>query len=138
MEISKQLMSKAKITPKLRLGVKTEKGAVSTGPHRVKMVGDKIVMGTDSRTGKEIEMVRYTVEENGETKIYDVKVKNKEGQLNYLVQHLSEIPEGGEVILEMKKSGIKNYISVIPVGGSADVETEEHDFDYGEEEVVIS
>ena len=73
----------------------------------------------------------YLVEENGEKKEYRTKVKNKEGKLNYLVQRLAEIEEGDEVILEMKKMGIKNYIEVTPTKGATkvehDVEDEEAD-----------
>lgn len=135
MENSKKLMAAAKITPKLRLGVKTEKGVTPTGPHKVKMISDKIIMGKDEK-GKPIEVVEYTIEENGEVKIYQVKVKNKEGQLNYLVQHLAEVSAGQEVILEMKKAGIKNYISVIPVGGAKTAEVDDQDVDYGNDESI--
>lgn len=135
MENSKKLMVAAKLIPKLRLGVKTEKGVIPTGPHRVKMIEDKITMGKDV-SGKQIEIVQYIVEENGETKLYSVPVKNKEGQLHYLVQHLSEVSPNQEVILEMKKAGIKNYVSVIPVDNSKSVEVDDQDVDYGDEESV--
>lgn len=135
MENSKKLMAQAKIVPKLRLGVKTEKGVIPTGPHRVKMISDRVIMGKDEKA-KPIEVVEYTVEEKGETKLYQVKVKNKEGQLNYLVQHLAEVSAGQEVILEMKKAGIKNYISVIPVSGTKSVEVDDQDVDYGDEESI--
>lgn len=135
MENSKKLMVAAKIVPKLRLGVKTEKGVIPTGPHRVKMIDDKITTGKDV-SGKQIEIVQYTVEENGENKIYTVPVKNKEGQLHYMVQHLSEISAGQEVILEMKKAGIKNYVSVLPVNNSKSIEVDDQDVDYGYEESI--
>lgn len=118
-------MTVAGIVPKLRLGQKTEKGVISTGPHKVKIIEDKIVKGTDPQNGKEIEYVRYFVEENGEKKQYDTKLKDKNGQLSYLVQRLSEIEEGAEVILEMKKRGIKNYVSVNAVTEHGEVEVDD-------------
>lgn len=135
MKNSKELMVAAKIVPKLRLGVKTEKGVIPTGPHRVKLIEDKITTGKDV-SGKQIEIVQYTVEENGDQKIYTVPVKNKEGQLHYMVQHLSEIVPGQEVILEMKKAGIKNYVSVLPVNNSKSIEVDDQDVDYGDEESI--
>lgn len=127
MKTSKALMKEANIQPKLRLGNKTPKGTVSTGPHRVKLVADKIVKGLHPKTGKEIDFVRYLVEENGETKTYQTKKLDDKGELSYLVQRLAEINEGQEVILEMKKQGIKNYIEVSPVVGGESVEIDEDD-----------
>jgi len=126
MKTSKALMKEANIQPKLKLGKKKAGGGtVSTGAHRVKMIADKVVPGTDPKTGKEIDYVRYLVEENGETKTYQTKKLNEKGELSYLVQELSSISEGQEVILEMKKQGIKNYIDVSPVVGGGSVEMED-------------
>src|SRR3990167_5036108 len=112
MKNSLKLLKRAGIMPKLRLGIKLPKGGVkTTGPHRVKILEDKVIRKPDN-TGKEIELVRYTVEENGEKKVYDTKLKSKDGQLSYLVQRFAEINEGDEVIMEMEKQGIKNYIKV--------------------------
>lgn len=134
MKTSKALLKAAGIMPKLRLGVKKAGGGlVSTGPHRVRLIEDRTIKGVDATSGKEMEYVVYTLEENGEKKTYKTKVKNKEGQLNYLVQHLAEIPEGGEVILEMQKMGIKNYVSVLPVGGNAKVMEADEDSEEDEE-----
>ncbi len=128
-KVSKQLLTVAKIVPKLRLGLKKSGGGVTpTGPHKVRMVEDRIIKGIDSQTNQEIEYVEYTFEENGEKKVYKTKVKDKNGKLSYLVQRLAEVNEGDEVILEMKKQGIKNYIEVLPVGNASSVEVEdEHD-----------
>ena len=130
MKNSKALLKKAGILPKLRLGKKTDKGVESTGPHRVKMLEDKIKKGVNHE-GKEIDVVEYIVEENGEKKRYQTDLKNKSGELHYLVQRLAEIPEGNEVILEMKKRGVKNYVDVIPVG---DVYSHEIDEDTKDDE----
>jgi hypothetical protein len=126
MKTSLALLKEAGIQPKLRLGLKKAGGGTqSTGAHRVRMVADKIVKGNDPKTGKEIEYVRYLVDENGETKTYQTKKLNDKGELSYLVQKLAEINEGQEVILEMKKQGIKNYIEVTPVSNSHSIEVEE-------------
>ncbi len=123
-------MTKAGILPKLKLGRKLSKvGTKSTGAHRVKLLSDKVVNGTDPKTGKIIEYVRYLLEEKGEKKIYQTKKLNDKGELSYLVQNLAEINEGEEVILEMKKQGIKNYIEVMPVSGTSTAEVEEDEDD---------
>jgi len=128
MKNSKALLKQAGILPKLRLGSKLAGGGVkSTGSHRVRIVEDKIIKKADPTSGKEIEWVRYVVEEGGEKKIYDTKMRDKNGGLSYLVQRLAEIEEGDEVILEMKKQGIKNYIEVSPVGHSSSVDVEDHE-----------
>lgn len=133
MQISKELMTQAKIIPKLRLATKEDgKAPVPTGPHRVKIISDKLQSGKDSE-GKVIPIVRYIFEENGEQKRYDVPVKNKEGDLHYLVQRLAEMDEGQEMILEMKKRGMRNYVSVSMVQHSSDIDMS----DDGEEEIKV-
>lgn len=128
MKVSKELMEKAGIKPKLKLGVKTERGVQSTGPHKVKMVSDKIVQGLDRETGKVIEYVKYVVEEDGTEKEYRTRLKHKEtGELQYLVQNLAQIEEGQEVIMEMKKAGVKNYIEVRHPDGSVITDDEQDD-----------
>ncbi|MEK7180114.1 MAG: hypothetical protein AAB706_01450 [Patescibacteria group bacterium] len=130
MKISNELLHRAGILPKLRLGVKQPKGGVKpTGSHRVKILEDKIVRKNDPTAGKEVEYVRYIVEENGEKKQYDTKLKDKNGELSYLVQRLAEIKEGEEVILEMKKQGMKNYVEVSAIsdGESVEVDEDEHE-----------
>jgi len=118
-------LSKAGILPKLRLGHKLPSGGVkSNGSHRVKIIQDKTLEKPD-QTGKNIEYVRYLVEENGEKKVYDTKKLNKIGELSYFVQRMAEINEGDEVMLEMKKQGVKNYIEITPVGHSINAITEE-------------
>jgi hypothetical protein len=125
MNTSKELLKEANITPKLRLGEKTDKGVKSTGPHRVKIMKDKLDKGTDHE-GKEIDVVKYLVEENGQHKFYEVEKLGKNGELHYLVQRLAEVPEGSEVILEMKKRGVKNYIEVTTLNTPAEVEMDDY------------
>lgn len=129
MKISKGLMNKAGVMPKLRLANRQGKSVVSTGPQRVKLLEDKIIQGMDRETGKKVEYVVYTVEHDGEKKQYRTRLKNKDtGELSYLVQRMGEIPEGTDVILECKRSGIQNYIEVTPVGDAIKVdEIDEHE-----------
>lgn len=135
MKTSKALMKEANIQPKLRLGKKKAGGGViPNGPHRVKMIADKMVKGIDPKSGKEIDYVRYLIEENGETKTYQTKKLNEKGELSYLVQNLSEINEGQEVVLEMKKQGIKNYIDVSPVVGGESIEIEDDEEEITEDD----
>lgn len=113
--------------PRLRLGNKTDKGVVPTGPHRVKFIIDKEAKGTDPITGKERDEVAYLVEENGEKKSYRVPKFNKSGEIHYLVVRLAEVKEGEEVILEMKRSGIKNFVEVTPVRDTKAIEVDDED-----------
>lgn len=124
MKTSLSIVKKAGIQPKLRLATKTSHGIKSTGMHRVKMIADKELKQLDGN-GVETDYVRYLVEENGEIKTYQTKKYNKNGEVSYLVQRLAEITEGTEVILEMKKQGIKNYVSVSPVDKTDNVEMQE-------------
>lgn len=128
MEISKQMVKDAGLLPKLRLLTKEEgKPPVSTGPHTVRLIKDKEIVGKDDK-GNKIPKVRYLVEEDGELKTYDTRKFNKDtGELNYLVQKLAEYPENSIVILEAKKKGIKNYISVTPFNVATEVEDDEDD-----------
>lgn len=117
MENSKEICQKANIVPKLQLAVQLEGGGVrGTGPHKVKLISDKIVKGTEYQTGKERYEVKYLVEEDGEKKSYSVAMKDQNDEVHYLVQRLAEVPEGTEVILEYKRRGLKGYIDVQVVG----------------------
>ena len=66
MKNSKILLDKAGIIPRLNLGTKTDKGVIPTGPHRVKILEDRVQKGKDKQSGEIIDIVRYTFEENGE------------------------------------------------------------------------
>lgn len=128
MEKSKELVKQAGIIPDLRLFVQIKdengkpKGTQATGPHRVKILSDKVIKSTEYETGKEIPAVEYIMEEDGEKKRYEVPVKDKRGDLHYLIQHLSEIPEGEEIILEGKKKGPRSYVAVTRISGTQEVE----------------
>lgn len=109
-------MSKAGLYPKLRLGIKNGRGVTPTGPHRVKILEDKIIKKMNPDAAEE-HFVRYIFEEDGVKKQYDCHMKAKVGNdPHYLVQALSEVEPGEELILEMKKAGVKSYIEVTRVG----------------------
>jgi hypothetical protein len=141
MKNSKALMKVAGVYPKLKLGEIREgtNGKVSvhpTGPHRVKMVEDKVTKGIDKETRQPIEVVKYVVEEEGVLKQYVVPVKSREtGELHYLVQRLSEVEEGQEIIIEMKKQGPKNYVGVLNSDGTPLGVGEEGETQISEDEV---
>lgn len=120
-------MEQAGIIPKLRLGIQKPKGGViSSGPHRVKIMSDRIISEMNFETNKEEPHIVYTVEENGVTKEYHRKVKNKKGELDYLVQRLADLAPGSEVILEMVRRGARNHIVITPLN-SSDEAIEEDD-----------
>ncbi len=131
MENSKKVLEQAKIYPKLRLAIKKPGGGIEpTGPHTVKLVEDRIVKGIDRDTGEEIFLMRYTLEEDGELRRYDTKLKDKAGDPSYLIQRMAEFEPGDVVVMEMKKAGKQNYAEVTPVGeGSDDEPVEGHEED---------
>ncbi|OJY74670.1 MAG: hypothetical protein BGP12_06870 [Rhodospirillales bacterium 70-18] len=108
-------MNKAGLLPKLRLGIKNGGRVTPTGPHKVKIVEDKLVKKLNTE-GVEEFFVRYVFEENGQRMQYDCHMKAKVGNdPHYLVQALAEVEPGEELILEMKKAGVKSYIEVTRV-----------------------
>jgi hypothetical protein len=130
MKTSKQILKVANIYPRLRLFEKTERGLKSTGKHIVKLILDKEVKGTEFKTGKEVEKVRYLVEENGEKKIFERNKFNKSGDVDYLVIKLAEYNEGSEVVIEGVKAGMKNVVNLSSLVGGESVEVEdEHEED---------
>lgn len=123
MKNSHEIVQKAGILPKLQLGIKQDGSGIKlTGPHKVKMIEDKILKDIDRQNGKEIFVMEYILEENGVKKSYKTKLNGPDGRPSYLVQRLSEVMEGQEIILEMKKQGAKNYVSVSNVGDESAVE----------------
>lgn len=134
MKASKTILKKANIVPRLQLAIQlkdeqgNKKGVKGTGPHRVKLISDKIVKGTEYQTGTERYEIEYLLEENGEKKKYRVPMKDKNGEIHYLIQRFAEIPEGTEVILEYQRKGLKGYID-IQVVGEQEIKDIEEDID---------
>lgn len=126
METLKGILKKANITPDLKLFVKREGGGTqATGPHTVKLLDSKIIKGTDFSTGKEIYLIRLLLEENGEKKKYDFPMKDKKGDIHYLIHRLADFKEGSEIVLEGKSQGGRSFTDVHPVNTTT--ETSEGD-----------
>jgi hypothetical protein len=114
-------MQKANILPSLKLGIKPEGcGTKSTGPHKVKIIGDKLCNKRDFKTQEVVPAVKYILEEAGVEKEYIVKVKDDTGNLNYFIQRMAEFKVGDIITLEMKKKGIKNFIDITKDGEERD------------------
>ena len=113
MKILQDVLKKANVIQELKLFTKKDRGGTqTTGPHTVKLIDSKIIKGTEFQTGKEIYIVRLLVEESGEQKKYDFPLKDKKGDIHYLVQRLADFPEGSEVILEGKSQGGRSFTEV--------------------------
>lgn len=119
MKAAEKLLEKAKASGKvkerdeyLRLAPKNEQGVPTpNGPHKLKLVGDKI--GTNNLGEQQLHV---TVLEGKTQKLWTIPLKDKEGNLHYLVQTLAQYNEGDEIVVEMKKNGAKNYVEVKKVG----------------------
>jgi len=119
MKTSEEVLKKAKIVPFLQLAIKSKGGGPKgTGPHKVKLISDRFVKGTDYKTGKERYEVQYLVEEDGQKKKYNVPLKNENGEIHYLIQRLGPIKEGTEIVLEYirKEGSVRGFIDVQPAG----------------------
>lgn len=98
--------------PKLKLGEKLPGGGVKpTGPHKVKITGEPTTVPI-IKDGKSIKAFKFVVEENGQLYKWIVPLTNKEGEGHYLIERLQDVEVGDEIILEMKKTGARNYIDI--------------------------
>lgn len=138
MKTSKDIVLKSGLLPRLQLGIKTGKGVKSTGIHKVKVIEDKIVRKPIREEGDDGFYVRYILEEDGERKQYDTRMKEKGGNdPSYFVQAMANVEPGEEITLEMKKAGLKNYVEIIRVSVGGEVEHVDVDEeDEGGEKVV--
>ena len=111
-DIVKKATDEGKIPPPyLQLGEKLEGGGVRpTGPHTLKFISDRKVMGVDFMTKQPQEEMEYIFEEKGQKKRYSVPILNKNGELHYFLQRMNECDYEETIILEMKKDGVKNFI----------------------------
>ncbi len=134
MDLSRELMAKANILPKLQLMKKDERDVPRpTGPHRVKILEERLLQGIDPETNQPRHLVRYVFEEEGVKRQYDVPCKDKKGDLHYLIQRFAEFQPGEEMILEALKRGPKTYISVTRVSEATEVD-EDDDIQIGDEQ----
>ena len=110
------LQEPMKIYPKLRLGIKLEKGGVKlTGPHKVKFLEEPVtVQGKDDK-GQPRKELKFIVEENSIKYRWQIPLLGENGQAHYLLEKLMGVEVGDERILEMKKRGVRNYTDVIMV-----------------------
>ena len=118
MEKSQALVDEAGIMPFLKLFVEVEGkkggpgGTKPTGPHEVKVLRDRVISAKDYQTGDEIPVVEYLLEEDGKEVRYQVTVKDKKGELHYLIQRLAEVEKDEVIVLEGKKGKNSSYVEV--------------------------
>jgi len=113
MQKSQELVDEAGIVPFLQLFVKKDGGGTSpTGAHEVKVLSDKIVKAKDFQTGDDIPVVEYLLEEDGRQVRYQVPVKDKKGELHYLIQRLADVDEGETIVLEGKRGKNRSFVEV--------------------------
>lgn len=112
MENVKKLADKMGVVPRLKLGIKTDKGVQSNGAHRVKFLAEPTFIKGKDFKGNEQEQMKFIVEEGMMKYAWIVPIKGKDGQASYLIQHLMDIEVGDERILEMKRHGAQNHIEV--------------------------
>jgi hypothetical protein len=138
MKTSREILMKSGLLPKLLLGIKTGKGVKSTGKHTVKVIEDKIVRKPIREEGDDGYYVRFIVEENGEQKQYDTRMKEKGGNdPSYFVQAMAAVEPGEIITLEMKKAGLKNYIEIVrPSLGEVDRADMDDDDEGGEDGTI--
>lgn len=121
MNTAKQQLDRAQAAGKVKerdnylsLAPKNSEGVPTpNGQHRIVLVKDE---KTTNSMGKE--QLTVTVKEGGVEKIWNIKLKDDEGNLHYLVQILADYNEGDELIVEMKKNGAKNFVDVKRVEAS--------------------
>jgi len=135
MKNSLEAVKKAGVMPRLSLAEQIfdeggkRKGVRGTGPKRVKLIEDRVMMGKDYHTGEERYEMHYIVEENGIKKYYPTPLKGEDGSLSYLVKKMSEFQEGDEVIMEFKRRGAAGFIDVRKVSGQNIEEAEKENDD---------
>ena len=111
--------------PFLQLGIKQDGGGVkSTGAHKVKFIEEpKVSKGNDPVTGEERQELHFIVEEDGSKKKWNFPLYFKDGSPHYLLSRLEEVEVGDEVVLEMKRKGVKNYIDISYETNKEDTDT---------------
>lgn len=106
---------------------------VPNGPHKVKIISQKIGKGKNYK-GDEQDMLIMVIEDNGVEKLWDMPLKNEDGNLYYLIEDLENIEIGEEFIVEAFKLKNGKYGKrITKVGGKTTGETipsvqyDEHD-----------
>lgn len=118
METTKKLYNQGKkkgyFKPKLELFIKKDKDSPPkpTGPHKVKILGEKLIRKKDYY-GKEREAVKLNLEENDEKKYYSFFIMNKDSnKMHYLIERLKDYEKNDEFIMEGKTSSDRSYIEI--------------------------
>lgn len=75
---------------------------VPNGQHRVKIVSQKIGKGK-SFNGPEQEELQMVITDNGIEKLWNMPIKNEDGNLYYLIEDLEDIEIGEEFFVEAFK-----------------------------------
>jgi hypothetical protein len=75
---------------------------VPNGPHRVVITAQKIGKGKNFK-GVEQEMLIMEITDNGGAKLWDMPLKNEDGNLYYLIEDLENIEIGEEFVVEAFK-----------------------------------
>lgn len=114
MDACREILEKAHELPFLQLVRKKDGGGTEgTGPHRVKLISDKVNQRKNFKT-KELEyVVDLEIEEDGVKKIYFFSVKNEADEVHYLVKKLAQFNPGDEVVMEYKREGMTGFIDVV-------------------------
>ncbi len=105
--------------------------------HTVKFISDRVIKGAEYGTGKEIEQVEYTFEEDEIKKKYCVRIRDENGELYYFVQRMAEYQKGEILTLEYKpiKGTFKGFIDVNRPG--EETETSPTSTDVKEEDIPV-
>lgn len=119
--ISKELSERAGYAPLLQLFRKKivngeERGVEALGPMHVKFIEEKLKKDLDFETNQEVEKVWYFFEHEGERKVYKVSVKDRRGNLHYLIPKFREVEPGTELVLEGKRHKGGWHVAVQVVG----------------------
>jgi len=102
---SKKILNRAEES-----GMITKKNFIKfkgTGKHIVKFISDKIIHGTNFKTGKPEDKVSYVFEENGKEKLYETAIfkqdpETGEKSLSHFIQSMAEFEYGDLLEMEWK------------------------------------
>ena len=108
-----EILAKAKLYPKLRLGEKLPGGGVKAlGAKTVELVDDKIIKKIDPKDNQEKFYMRYNVLLNGKQHRYETKLNDDNNEPTYLIQRMGSFAPGDIITMELKKAGAKNFVEV--------------------------
>lgn len=113
LENTRAVLEKARLYPKLKLGEKLPGGGIKPlGAKTVEIVSDRLIKKIDPKDSKEKIYMRYILKHNGEMRRYETRLNDDNGDPSYLVQRMGEFKPGDVITMEMKKTGVKNYVEV--------------------------